>query len=160
MLNLFKATKKLDFEFTVNASLEKVWSAWTESDQVKDWWGPEGVEIVECKITPAVGGEVKITMQAGEGMGKYKGTLWPMEGIFTAVEVGSGFTYEATSWTEGEKQATSIFHTTSLKLTSEDGKTKIKVTVDIKSHGPKAKMAAFGMKFGYQAQFKKLAKLF
>lgn len=160
MLNPFKATKKLNFDVTVNAAPEKVWAAWTESDQVKNWWGPDGVEIVECEVSPVVGGAVKITMQAGESMGKYKGTLWPMEGTFTAVEVGKSFTYEAISWTDGEKEVTSIFHTTSIEITTEADKTKVKVTVDIKSHGPKAKLAAFGMKFGYNAQFKKLAKLF
>jgi uncharacterized protein YndB with AHSA1/START domain len=41
---------------TFEAPRERVWNAWTDPDQMKQWWGPRGSTILDCKIDLRVGG--------------------------------------------------------------------------------------------------------
>ena len=92
-------------------------------------------------------------------MGKYAGTRWPMLGTFTRIEPTTLLVYDAQSWTDGEKAGTTIDHTNTITITPTGSATELLLVVDIHDIGPKAKMAAFGMKFGYKAQLKKLNQL-
>lgn len=156
ILQLFKKTKELTFERTYAAPIDAVWSAWTQADRLRQWWGPEKTSVPECDIDPRVGGDLRIVMEAGPEMGKYQGTRWPMEGTFTHVEEPTRLTYEARSWTEGEEDGTTIRHTNDITLTEAGGATRVALRITITEIGPKAKMAAFGMKWGYKQQLDKL----
>jgi uncharacterized protein YndB with AHSA1/START domain len=158
ILQLFKKSKELRFERTYQAPLQTVWAAWTQPEMLRQWWGPEKTFVPECRIDPRVGGEIYVVMEAGEAMGKYQGTRWPMAGTFTRIDVGSGLSYDARSWTEGEEEDSTIHHTNDLTITERDGATTVVLHVVITKIGPKAKMAAFGMKWGYKAQLDKLEK--
>jgi len=39
-----------------NAPRELVWKAFTEPDQMKQWWGPKGAEVLYCKMDLRPGG--------------------------------------------------------------------------------------------------------
>ena len=158
ILQLFKKTKELNFERTYQAPIATVWDAWTQPDMLKQWWGPDKTFVPECRIDLRVGGEIFIVMEADEAMGKYKGTRWPMSGTFTRTEENSRLTYDARSWTEGEEEGSTIHHTNDVTLSERDGATVVSLHVAMTEIGPKAKMAAFGMKWGYKAQFDKLEK--
>ncbi|CAJ1494434.1 SRPBCC family protein [[Mycobacterium] burgundiense] len=159
ILQLFKKTKELDFERTYGAPIATVWDAWTKPEMLRQWWGPPKTLVPECRLELSVGGEIHIVTEAGEAMGKYQGTRWPMSGTFTAVEAPSRLTYDARSWTEGEEEGSMIHHTNDIALTESDGATTVKLHVTITQIGPKAKLAAFGMKWGYKAQLDKLEAL-
>lgn len=45
-----------------------------------------------------------------------------------------------------------------LTLTGRDGTTVVRLDIDLTEIGPKARMAAFGMKWGYRQQLDKLGK--
>jgi uncharacterized protein YndB with AHSA1/START domain len=156
ILQVFKKTKHLDLARTYRAPLETVWRAWTEPEMLRQWWGPEKTFVPECRVELRVGGDIYIVMEADEGMGKYQGTRWPMAGTFTRIEPQSRLTYDARSWTEGEEEQSTIHHTNDVTLTERDGVTTVRLAVAITKIGPKAKMAAFGMKWGYKAQLQKL----
>ncbi|BBY46039.1 SRPBCC family protein [Mycolicibacterium celeriflavum] len=158
LMQMFKKTKNLHLERSYRAPLETVWQAWTEPDMLRQWWGPEKTFVPECEIDLEVGGKVYIVMEAGEAMGKYQGTRWPMAGTFTRIEEPSRLTYDARSWTEGDEEGSTIQHTNDVTLTENDGMTVVHLHVTITDIGPKAKMAAFGMKWGYKAQLDKLEK--
>lgn len=151
------AIKEAAFERTYDAPIGKVWQAWTDPEQLKKWWGPNDVTIPECEVDLKVGGKVRIVMEAGEAMGEYKGTRWPMEAIFTVVEEPSKLTYEAKAWTEGMEDTTTIETVQELTLAEEDGKTKLYLKAAILKAGTDAGMAVEGMKYGYEQQFDKLA---
>ena len=85
--------KEVEFERTYDASPETVWQAWTKPEMIKQWWGPNNVTIPECEVDLRVGGKIYIVMEAGEAMGPYKGTKWPMLGKFTVVEPNSKLSY-------------------------------------------------------------------
>jgi uncharacterized protein YndB with AHSA1/START domain len=150
--------KEVEFERTYDAPVEKVWQAWTDPEQLKIWWGPHDVTIPECQVDLRVGGRFYIVMEAGEGMGEFKGTRWPMEAKFTVVEPNSRLVYEAKAWTEGDQQGTTLEQVQELALSQENGKTKLYLKATLHKVGPKAGMAAEGMKYGYGQQLDKLDK--
>lgn len=158
LLQLLKP-KNLKFERTYQAPLATVWQAWTDPEMLRKWWGPEKTVVPECRVDLQIGGEIYLVMEAGEAMGKYQGTRWPMAGTFTRIDPNAGLSYDARSWTEGEEEATIIHHTNDVTLTERDGATVVALHVTISKIGPKAKLAAFGMKWGYKAQLDKLDKL-
>jgi uncharacterized protein YndB with AHSA1/START domain len=157
ILQLFQKKKEFTLERTYSAPIATVWDAWTQAEMLRQWWGPKNTFVPECRIDPSVGGEVYVVMEAGEGMGKYAGTRWPMAGSFTRVDPVTRLTYDARSWTDGQESTSTIEHTNDITLREQDGQTTITLDVTITSIGDKAKMAAFGMKFGYKAQLDKLA---
>jgi uncharacterized protein YndB with AHSA1/START domain len=150
--------KEVVLERVYDASPEMVWRAWTKPEMLKQWWGPDNVTIPECEVDLKVGGKFYIVMEAGEAMGQYKGIRWPMQAEFTAVEPHSKLAYAAKAWTEGQNDngETLIDQTTEVTFTEESGKTKVKVIASIYSTGPKAKMAAEGMEYGFTQQLGKL----
>lgn len=150
--------KEVEFERTYDAPVDIVWQAWTDPEQLKAWWGPDNVSIPECEVDLRVGGRIYIVMEAGEAMGPYKGTRWPMEGKFTVVEDNSKLAYAVKAWTEGQEATTEIDQVTELTLSDDNGKTKIKLKATINKTGPDAKMAAEGMQHGFNQQLDKLEK--
>ncbi|BBX20545.1 ATPase [Mycolicibacterium duvalii] len=155
---IFKKTKNLHFERTYRAPVATVWRAWTQPDMLREWWGPEKTFVAECDVDLTVGGRIFIVMEAGEAMGKYQGTRWPMSGTFTLIDEPTRLRYDARSWTEGEEDGSTIQHTNAITLTERNGDTVVVLDIAITAIGPKAKMAAFGMKWGYKAQLDKLEK--
>lgn len=148
---------EIRLERTYDAPRERVWQAWTDPAELKQWWGPNDVTIPECEVDLQVGGKFYIVMEAGEAMGPYKGTKWPMLAAFTAVEPNAKLAYAAQAWTEGAKEDTTIDQTTELTLTEEAGKTKIEIKAAIHKAGPKAGMAVQGMEHGFTQQLEKLS---
>ncbi len=53
------------FVFTreVKAPLDAVWKAWTEEDQLRQWWGPKGADIISFSNDFRVGGEFRFHHQ-------------------------------------------------------------------------------------------------
>jgi uncharacterized protein YndB with AHSA1/START domain len=156
---LFSKKKGFTFERTYPASVETVWRAWTEPEMLRQWWGPEHTTVPECEVDLRIGGRIFIVMEAGEKMGKYQGTRWPMAGTFSVIDEQSRLAYEARSWTDGEQDTSTIDHSNNVSFTADDGGTVVNLTVSITNVGPGAKMAAFGMKWGYKAQLDKLDEL-
>ncbi|HUI64062.1 MAG TPA: SRPBCC domain-containing protein [Bacteroidota bacterium] len=150
--------REIVFERILDASPEVVWQAWTVPGRLKQWWGPDNVSIPECEIELRVGGKIYIVMEAGEAMGPYKGTRWPMEGKLTVVEKNSKLSFTVRAWTEGQEQATQIEQGTELRLVDENGRTKLHLKAVVYKTGPKAEMAVKGMEAGFNQQLNKLDK--
>jgi uncharacterized protein YndB with AHSA1/START domain len=151
-------SKEVVFEREFDASLGEVWDAWTDPEKLKQWWGPDAVSIPECEMDLRIGGRIYIVMEATEAMGPYKGTRWPMEGKFTAIEKNAKLFYTAKAWTEGAEKTTEIDQEHELTFSSENGKTKMKLKVTLTKIGPNAEAAVQGMQYGFNQQFDKLAK--
>lgn len=156
ILQAFKKTKELSFERSYAAPIETVWQAWTQADMLREWWGPDKTTIPECEVDLRIGGTIRIVTEAGEGMGKYQGTRWPMEGTFSEIEENARLTYEARSWTEGDEDTTTIKHVNDLTMSTHGDKTVVNLLITITEIGPKAKMAAYGMKMGFKQFLDKL----
>lgn len=156
---MFAKRKDLHLERSYRAPAQTVWRAWTDPGMLRQWWGPEHTTVPECELDLRVGGRIFIVTEAGEGMGKYRGTRWPMEGNLTGVEQERRLVYDARSWTAGEEQTSTIHHVNDITLTPGAGVTTVRLHIAIERIGPKAKMAAFGMKMGYKQQLANLEQL-
>lgn len=154
-----KKDKEIVLERSYAAPIEAVWKAWTEAERLSKWWGPDKTVVPECELDLRIGGRIYLVTQATEEMGKYEGTRWPMEGEFTRIDEMSGLTYDARSWQEGDEEGTTIHHTNDVTFNSDGDKTHVTLHVTITEIGPKAKLAAFGMKWGYKSQLDALEKL-
>ncbi|MDB5260217.1 MAG: Activator of Hsp90 ATPase 1 family protein [Candidatus Nomurabacteria bacterium] len=148
--------KELSIERIYDASLESVWKAWTDPEMLKKWWGPNNVTIPLCEVDLRRGGKFYIVMEAGVGMGPYKGLKWPMLAEFTEVVPNSRLSYNANAWTEGKKEETMIDQMTEITFSEEDGKTKVSIKAVIYKTGPEAQMAVQGMEAGFTQQLGKL----
>jgi len=151
--------KQVELERTYDAPLASVWQAWTDAEQLKQWWGPDNVIIPKSEVDLKVGGKFYIVMEADAGMGEYKGTKWPMQAEFTEIEPNAKIVYTAQAWTEGQKENTTIDQSTEITFDEvENSKTKVKVKAAIFKAGPGASMAAEGMEHGFTQQLEKLDK--
>jgi uncharacterized protein YndB with AHSA1/START domain len=160
MLGLLRKRKDLHFERTYPADRATVWRAWTDAEILRRWWGPDKTTVTDCEIDLRVGGAIHVVTEAGPDMGKYAGTRWPMTGTFTRIDDLERLTYDARSWTEGDEGGSTIEHTNDIAFgDGTDGSTTIRLHVAITAIGPQAKMAAFGMKWGYRAQLDALERL-
>lgn len=61
----------------VAASPDRVFRAWTNSDEMKKWWGPKGVSCLSVEVDLQVGGQYRIKNRLPNGSvlwisGKYK----------------------------------------------------------------------------------------
>ncbi len=156
ILPLSRKKRVLTFERTYAASVDAVWDAWTQAGMLREWWGPENTSVTDCEVDLRVGGRIFIVMEAGPGMGKYAGTRWPLEGTFSRVEEHRSLMFDARSWTEGEEDTATIEHVNEVTFARAGDSTVVRLQITINKVGSGARMAAFGMKWGYKAQLDKL----
>jgi uncharacterized protein YndB with AHSA1/START domain len=51
----------------IPASPERLFAAWTEPEQLRQWWGPESVVCIEAEVDLRVGGRYRIGNQFPDG---------------------------------------------------------------------------------------------
>lgn len=51
----------------ISASPERLFAAWTEPEQLKQWWGPESVTCIEAEVDLRVGGHYRIGNRFPDG---------------------------------------------------------------------------------------------
>jgi uncharacterized protein YndB with AHSA1/START domain len=70
--NMPEATlKDLVVTRVFDAPVEQVWSAWTESDHVRKWWGPSGFTSPIARMDVREGGTSLVAMRSPEGHDMY-----------------------------------------------------------------------------------------
>jgi len=52
---------------TINASPERIFRAWVEPDELKNWWGPSHVECSGAEVDLRVGGRYRIGNRLPDG---------------------------------------------------------------------------------------------
>jgi uncharacterized protein YndB with AHSA1/START domain len=91
----------------ISASAERLFAAWTEPEQLKQWWGPESVTCVEAEVDLRVGGHYRIGNQLPDGK-----IVW-ISGSFRLIDRPHKLVY---SWRVGadspEELVTVTFRTT------------------------------------------------
>jgi uncharacterized protein YndB with AHSA1/START domain len=65
---------------TIRASVERLYTAWTDPAQLKLWWGPRGVRCTAAEIDLRIGGRYRIANQFPDGK-----ILW-ITGKFESIE--------------------------------------------------------------------------
>jgi uncharacterized protein YndB with AHSA1/START domain len=150
----------MEKEFTIerffNAPAKRVWDAWTKADELKEWWGPNGVTNPICEVDLRVGGALYIVMLAGPELGPLAGERWPMMGIFnelkeptTIVFSNNAIAEDSTLLLEGETRVT---------LTANGDKTKMMLVTRAVGLVPQAAQMLAGMEAGWTQSIGKLEK--
>ena len=52
----------------IPATPEEVFRAWTDADEMKEWYCPEGGTVAEAESDPTVGGRYKVAMKMPDGV--------------------------------------------------------------------------------------------
>jgi len=78
----------LEIKRFINAPRERVYRAWTDPAQLKEWWGPEGVRTRKFSADTHVGGKYRwdLLNQEGEEMsvfGEYRELIPGKKIVFT-----------------------------------------------------------------------------
>jgi len=99
-------TFTITFKRTFTAPPEDVFDAWTQPEQISQWWDPEGKPLTECTIDLRVGGEFKLV----------KGHP-PFAGVYLVIERPSLLVFDA------------MGAVGTVRLESERGVTSMTVTI-------------------------------
>lgn len=75
------AKRTLTIKKTLDAPVELVWEAWTQTEHIVKWWAPKGMTVKVVKHDFKVGGEWKYTMPMPDG------TEFISEGIYSVIDV-------------------------------------------------------------------------
>ncbi len=70
-MNDIKTATKSGFEFAIrrvfDAPVKRLWTAWTDPDQLLHWWGPKGFETVSTKVDLKPGGTFHYCLKSPDG---------------------------------------------------------------------------------------------
>lgn len=67
----------------IDAPLERVWQAWTDAEQVRQWWGPKHYTSPSAAIDLRVGGKYLFSMRAPVEQGGQESYV---AGVYTRIE--------------------------------------------------------------------------
>ena len=98
----------------LRAPPQRVFDAWTQPELLLQWWGPEGVALLEAVVELEVGGAIELCHSLPDGA-----TLW-MRGRFEEVESPHRLVY---SWTMGEGPEERV----TVRFLEEDSGTRVVV---------------------------------
>ena len=59
--------KPFEISRVFDAPRDRVWKAWTETERLKQWWGPAGFKVHTCKVDLRPGGSFLYGMTAPDG---------------------------------------------------------------------------------------------
>ncbi len=83
-----RATFTITFQRSFTAPREDVFEAWTQPDQIAEWWDPTGVRLSGCAIDLRPGGAFKfVTQDAGHSP--------PFAGVYRVIDPPSLLEFEA-----------------------------------------------------------------
>lgn len=80
--------RELIFAQTISASIDKVWQAWANANQIAQWWGPNGFTNTIYLMDFKEEGEWKFTMHSPDG------TNFPNRSIFKEIVPHHKIVYE------------------------------------------------------------------
>ena len=94
---------ELEFVRTYDAPRQLVWEAWTDPDQIAQWWGPRGVttprESIELDLRP--GGRMAFDM-----VDDATGARYPNSGTFLEVEPPERLVWADDGFADGSGKGT------------------------------------------------------
>jgi len=111
---------ELEFVRTYDAPRRLVWEAWTDPDQIAQWWGPRGIrtprESIEIDLRP--GGRMRFDM-----LDEATGARYPNSGTIVDVDPPSRIVWSDDGFADGSGKGTATVeftevdeHTTALRV--------------------------------------------
>lgn len=152
---MMDATAKPDAEVTLvrilDAPRDLVWKAWTDPQQLAQWWGPKDFTNPVCEIDVRRGGKILIHMRGPDG------TVYPMTGVFREIDPPTRLAFADTALDMDGKVLLEGF--TVVTFEEQAGKTKLTVESIAKAMVPDAIAMCEGMEQGWAESLDRLADL-
>lgn len=134
---------------TFNAPRERVFEAWTDPEQIQQWWGPEGFTIPHCEMDVRPGGDFRIDMEAPDG------TIYPDEGTFHEVVEPERLVITSRAFEEDGDYQLEVHNT--ITFTDRNGKTELTLQAEVIRATDEMAGPLSGMELGWSQSFEKLA---
>lgn len=134
-----------------DAPRELVWRAWTDQEQLIQWWGPGRFTNPVCRVDVIPGGAIYIEMRAPNG------TIYPMSGTFLEVVAPERIVFKSGALDAQGKLLFEIM--TTVTFTDQGSKTALKLEAKILSETALAPQYLAGMEQGWNQSLDRLAEL-
>lgn len=119
----------------IDAPRELVFAAFTDSDHISEWWGPNGFTTTTYEMDVRPGGQWLFTMHGPDG------TDYPNRIRYREVRPPEYLTYDHD---EGEGGDPLQAFKTTVTIESEDGKTRVTLRLVLASAEQREKLVKFG----------------
>ncbi len=130
-----------------DAPVKAVWDAWTEPEQVAQWWGPRGFTLTTHSKDLRVGGDWRYTMHGPDGVD------YPNHTKYFEVEKYSRLVYDH----GGYEDRPPLFRVT-VNFSETKGKTKMDMTMTLATPEAAEEIAKHIKKAGGNATWDRLAE--
>ena len=138
----------------LKAPRDLVWQAWTDTQHLKEWWGPEQFTNPVVQGEVKVGGEMHITMHGP------KGSPWdvdmPMVKRYREIVPGKKLVFENEPLGPGGQRLMEAL--TTVTFADHPEGTLMEMTTSAKALAPEAVAMLGGMDQGWASSFNKLAR--
>jgi uncharacterized protein YndB with AHSA1/START domain len=129
-----------------DAPRELVWKAWTDPQQLAQWWGPHEFTNPRCELDARPGGAIRIDMRGPDG------TIYPSEGV-----VREAIAPERLVFTMSVMNG--LFETlNTITFADLGGKTKVTVDARVTQAASGAEQFLAGMNEGWSQSFERLGE--
>lgn len=139
-------------EFTIvrvyDAPVKAVWDAWTDPEQVVQWWGPRGFTLTTHSKDLRAGGTWVYTMHGPDG------TDYPNRTYYYEVEKYSRLVYDHGA--SGDRPP--LFRVTAVFTEVKKGKTRLEMTMALATAEAAAEIKKFIKKAGGEATWDRLGE--
>ena len=106
----------LEIEREFDAPVEKVYEAWTSSENLTKWWGPENTETIECEVDVREGGKWSAAMRSQEG------DVYRHDGVYQRIEPNKLLVFTWAWYNEGQRG-----HETTVTITFDQAGSKTRM---------------------------------
>jgi uncharacterized protein YndB with AHSA1/START domain/DNA-binding transcriptional ArsR family regulator len=145
-----RGPRRFMIERDLAAPVERVWRAWTSAEDVRRWWAPAHFSVVECTVTPVVGGPLRIVMAEGDG------SRFSSVGRFLRLLPPSFLSFELAP-VDGDRPLFRSVH--EVELSDRGSSTRLSMTIRVTDVEADAVTALAGLQIGWEQLFDKLSAL-
>jgi uncharacterized protein YndB with AHSA1/START domain len=133
-------SKEVTLTRVVDASVDLVFTAWTDPERVRRWYAPDGMDISSASSERRRGGSFEIVMRAPDG------TEFPLRGTYVEFDPPRRLVMDAQAF--GPDGQAALHAVTTVDLADNGGKTEITVHERARALTPAAAMMLAGMEVG------------
>jgi uncharacterized protein YndB with AHSA1/START domain len=107
----------------IDAPRERVFNAWTDAQQLAQWWGPKGFTNPVCEISCRTGGTLRIHMRGPDGV------VYPMSGTYREVAAPERIIFISSALDASGRALFEVLHT--VTFAAEGAKTRLTLQAQI-----------------------------
>lgn len=142
-----KPAFELEIERLIDAPIARVYKAWTDPEQLKNWFAPKPFKLGVKSVDFRVGGTYEMSMQGPNGEN------FPFTGTYRDIEPPT-----LLSWTGEFPDMPKDTIKTVIRFSEEGGKTRVRVRQTFDVLSPTAKHATAGAQQGWNMTMDQLVE--